>query len=105
MPGAARHEHASPPEEWSALLTAQEWRIAVAALGLDRLKELHPMMSEFTPKFRRAFVGHLADLDGCDPARKVLLAVARGAHEALEGADPCPEHWACTDTRGGERRS
>jgi hypothetical protein len=39
------------------------------------------MLSEFTPTFRRAVVAHLADPAGYAPGRKVLLAIARSAHE------------------------
>jgi hypothetical protein len=55
--------------------------IAVRALGFDRLRELRPMMSEFTPTFRRAVVRHLSALDGYAPGRRALLAIARSAHE------------------------
>ncbi len=71
--------HDSPPDDWAALLTGDEWKVAVRALGLDRLRELRSMMSEFTPTFRRAVVRHLANLDGYDPGRKALLAIAQRA--------------------------
>lgn len=47
------------------------------------------MMSEFTPTFRRAVVRHLANLDGYDPGRKALLAIARSAHELRRENCPC----------------
>ncbi len=28
--------HDSPPDDWAALLTGDEWKVAVRALGLDR---------------------------------------------------------------------
>jgi len=81
--------HQSPPDDWAALLTGDEWRVAVRALGFDRLRELRSMMSEFTPTFRRAVIRHLSNLDGYDPGRKALLAIARSAHELRRENCPC----------------
>lgn len=46
------------------------------------------MMSEFTPTFRRAVVGHLSGLDGYARGRKALLAIARSAHEVRRQSCP-----------------
>jgi hypothetical protein len=81
--------HDLPPSDWAAILTLDEWRTAVRALGFDRLRELRPMICQFSPHFRRVFVGHLADLDGYAPGRRVLLAVARGAHDVRAHGCPC----------------
>jgi len=47
-----------------ALLTVDEWLLAVHVLGEDRLAELHTLMSALSTSFRSSFVAHLADLGG-----------------------------------------
>lgn len=80
-------DHPIPPARWRALLTADEWRRAVAAIGAERLDEIHPMLEQVSPAFRRRFVAHLADLGHTLPVgRAVLLAVARASHDAAEHA-------------------
>ena len=48
------------PARWDGILTAEEWQLAVAAIGEPRLDELRPMLAEVSPRFRASFIGHLA---------------------------------------------
>ena len=83
MPGdVRRYDARSPPPEWMALLTIDEWLLAVHVLGEDRLAELHTLMSALSTSFRSSFVAHLSDLGGLAEGEAVLLALARATHDA-----------------------
>jgi hypothetical protein len=80
----ARGENA-PPARWRGLLSADEHARSVAAIGAERLDELHSMLEQVSPAFRARFLDHLADLGpGLPAGRAVLLAVARASHDAAE---------------------
>jgi hypothetical protein len=75
----------TPPDRWLALFTAADWRRGAAAIGEDRLDELHPMLEQVSPAFRARFLDHLVELGPTLPAgRAVLLALARASHDAAE---------------------
>ena len=77
--------HPALPARWRGLLSADDWRRAVEAIGAERLDELHPMLEQVSPAFRARFLDHLTDLGPRLPAgRAVLLAVARASHDAAE---------------------
>ena len=79
--------HPAPPARWRGLLSADDWRRAVEAIGVERLDELHPVLEQVSPAFRARLLDHLADLGPRLPAgRAVLLAVARASHDAAEHA-------------------
>jgi hypothetical protein len=78
-------QHPAPPARWRGLLSPDDWRRAVEAIGAERLDELHPMLERVSPAFRARFLAHLTDLGPRLPAgRAVLLAVARASHDAAE---------------------
>ena len=46
--------HPALPARWRGLLSADDWRRAVEAIGAERLDELHPMLEQVSPAFRAA---------------------------------------------------
>jgi hypothetical protein len=76
------------PAGWEEILTADQWRLAVAAIGVARVEELRPMLAAVSPEFRESFVGHLARIA---PGRKAGAAVLLALAQAADDARPDPE--------------
>lgn len=72
-----------------ALLTVDEWLVAVHVLGEDGLTELHTLMSAPSTSFRSSFVAHLTDLGGLAAGQAALLALARATRGPDDRARRC----------------
>ena len=85
MPDAQR-EPQPLPDDWARVLSADQWRIAVRVIGVDKLEELRPLLAEVTPAFKTRFVAELDRADvGLEPGLCVVIALARAS--ALGEAD------------------
>jgi hypothetical protein len=70
------------PARWEGILNAQEWELAVAAIGEPRLDELHAVLAEVSPRFRASFIGHLVRIAPHERAgAAVMLALAHAADD------------------------